>query len=288
MKTIIVTASDEKYSPLLFSFLNSILRFNNVSDAIGLLDLGLSDKTLNKVKGHVTTIIKPNWDVPVDDAIKLNRPHERAKLSRPFLVDYFPGYDLYLWLDADTWLQDGRIISWFYKAASTGALAIVPSEDRCFQYTRKSLEWRKRHLFNYFGNEALEFYDLAINHYSRYSYYNSGAFCIRADAPHWNSWKKYFNHASENLIKGISDQAVLNYAIWKDNLDVYHLPAICNWPCHFSIPVWSERLKKFCEPLIPHAPIGLMHLTGDSKNFKIKVSSNGSLIESNLWFNKDR
>jgi lipopolysaccharide biosynthesis glycosyltransferase len=288
-KTIIVTSADDKYAPLLSSLLNSLSQWNRpLSSAVGILDLGLSKKSLESVKGKYTHITKPGWDIPVHSELKASRPYERAKLCRPFLVDYFPGFDLYLWLDADTWIQEYGVIEAYFLAASNGALAVVPSEDRCFRYTQRSMIWRRRYLFDYFGHDALKEYEKVMHHFSGYAYYNAGVFCLSKNAPHWESWKKYFLLAAEKINGGVSDQAVLNYAIWKDNLPVYPLPATYNWLCHYSIPIWSSTSRKFHEPLIPHRKIELIHMTGDTKNFRFKIPKGNDFKEANLWFDPDR
>jgi hypothetical protein len=106
---------------------------------------------------------------------------------------------------------------------------------------------------------------------THYAYYNSGAFCLRADAPHWKSWANYFNQALSANPNTVSDQAVLNYAIWNDGLAVHPLPSLCNWACHLAVPLYNEKNNKLCEPHLPYHAIGLIHLTGPSKDFVIKT-----------------
>lgn len=274
MKTIIISAADEKFSGLLIDLINSLFQWEKpLSDAIGILDLGLSKKTKNSIKDKVTHFVVPGWDLPIDSSIKAKRAFERAKLSRPFLPRYFPGYDLYLWLDADSWIQERFVIDYFFKAAKNGELAICESADRCFNYSKETLKWRENYLFEYFGDEGLKLYRWAMLHISRHLYYNNGAFCLEKNAPHWNSWAKYFKQGLERYPFGVSDQATLNFAIWKDNLKVYPLPSSCNWACHLALPILNQRTGKLVEPLIPHRPIGLIHMTAHTKDFLIKQKS---------------
>ena len=262
MKTIIVSGSDEKLAYLLMGLLDSLGQWNEpLSDAIGILDLGLSESTLSKIRNRVTEIKVPDWDFEVSDALRKSSPYVRAKLARPFLPKYFPGYDLYLWLDADTWVQEKYAINWYFMGASDGRIAICPSADRSFTYSQQTLLWRKKHLFNYFGQDALDLYINVLMLNTDYAYYNDGAFCLRADAPHWKSWAHYFNQAVSANPNTVSDQAVLNYAIWKDGLAVHPLPSLCNWACHLALPLYNEKNNKLCEPHIPYNPIGLIEST---------------------------
>jgi lipopolysaccharide biosynthesis glycosyltransferase len=271
MKTIIISAADEKFSGLLIDLLNSLFQWGEpLSDAIGILDLGLSNSTKNSIKEKVTYFTVPDWDLPLDNYVKSERTFERAKLSRPFLPKYFPGYDLYLWLDADTWVQERFVIDYFFQAAKNGELAICISADRCYNLSKETLMWRQSYLHKYFGVEGLKLYRSAMLNTSRYSYYNDGAFCLEKNAPHWNSWAKYFKQGLERYPLGVSDQAALNFAIWKDSLAVYPLSSLCNWACHLALPLLNPKTGKLCEPLIPFRPIGLIHMTANTKDLEIK------------------
>lgn len=289
MKKIIVTASDENFVPLLNSLLGSLQQWHEpVSDAIGVLDVGLSSETRKALESRVDHVVQADWDVDLPEAIRAARPHYRARTGRPFLPRYFPGYDLYLWLDADTWLQERHVIEWFYQAAAGGAMAIVPSEDRCFRYTNRSLTYRRQQLFEHFGEAGARLYDNVMLKRSEHLYYNSGAFCLGHDAPHWKSWGDNFRSVAGHLAGTVSDQSVMNYSVWTDSLPVYPLPALCNWLCHYSVPVWDPSRKKFCEPLIPHRPIGILHMTGGAKNFRVKMRTASGFCETNLLFDPER
>ena len=272
MKTIIVSGSDEKLSYLLMGLLDSLGQWDKpLSDAIGVLDLGLSEITLSKIRNRVTEIKVPDWDFDINPELRIKQPYLRAKLSRPFLPKYFPGYDLYLWLDADTWVQEKYAVNWYFRGAADGKIAICPSADRSFIYSQQTLLWRKKHLFDYFGQDGLDLYKKVLFLNTRYGYYNDGAFCLRADAPHWTSWANHFEQALSANPNAVSDQAVLNYAIWKDELAVHPLPSLCNWACHLALPIYNEIINKLCEPHLPYSPIGLIHLTGPSKEFVIQT-----------------
>lgn len=278
MKTIIVTAADEKCSSLLVGLIQSLHQWDEpLCDAIGVLDLGLSDGTLQEVQEQVTHIVRPGWDLPTDLTLRDSQPHLRAMSSRPFLPKYFPGYDIYLWLDADTWVQEKYAVEWFFQAAIDGGLGIAPQVDRSYVHTPRALHWRTQRLSLYYGDEALSL--LAVH-----SYYNSGAFSLLADAPHWNSWAQYFKRGLEACPQLVTDQTALNYAIWKDDLPVYPLPALCNWCCHLAVPKVNIETRKLCEPHIPNRPIGLVHMTAGTKDLVFTWNFEDKTIQGNLHF----
>lgn len=276
MKTLIVTGANEPFKPLLYGLLNSLRQWPEpLADGIAVLDVGLSESTRRELAAEVDHLVCPDWDLPYAPALRASRGHERAKLARPFLPRYFPGYELYLWIDADCWVQERYAVEWFFEAAADGALAIAPSQDRSYHYTAASLDWRQRYLSAYYGEEGLQFYREALGLYHNRVYYNDGVFCLRAEAPHWASWARHFGAGLARHPDGVSDQAAMNYAIWKDDLPVHPLPSLCNWACHFAIPRIEERTGKHCEPHVPYRPIGIVHMTGDTKDYSWRVERAG-------------
>ena len=117
-----------------------------------------------------------------------------------------------------------------------------------------------------------------------YGYYNSGVFCLRSDSIHWNSWAHYFKIAIDKISDKVSDQAVLNFSIWKDKLPVKPLPALFNWTCHSSIPLLDSHKMKLVEPVIPYSPIGIIHLTNQTKNISLKLKQVGLDLDFKLQY----
>jgi hypothetical protein len=278
MKTIIVTGSDENFSSLFLDLISSLHQWDaRLSDAIGVLDCGLSDATLQQVRERVTHIVTPDWDFAIDPSLRDTAPHLRALLARPFLPKYFPGYDLYLWLDADTWLQESYAVKWFFQAAINGAIGIVPHLHQSYRKQPSAAEWGHQRIYAYFGDRGIA---LSLIHHA----YNAGAFALRATSAHWDAWARYFALGLKASPRLVSDQAALNYAIWNDDLPVHPLPALCNWLCHLAIPSINFETKKFCEPHIPNREIGLIHLTTGTKDQMIKFDHNGISRQTNLRF----
>ncbi len=259
MKTIIVTAANEKFASLVLALIHSLRQWGALPcDAIGVLDVGFSKDTLAKVQGLVTHVANPAWDLPCNSSLRERKPFLRAYTARPFLPKYFPGYDIYLWLDADTLVQEKYALDWLFQAANQGELGIVPQVDRCYVHTLEAVKWRAERVAKYYGDEGLALF-------ASETYYNTGAFSLRGDAPHWHSWAGHFRRGLESSPLRFSDQTALNYAIWKDTLPVHPLPALCNWCCHLAAPKKNHQTGKLCEPRIPHRPIGVLHMTTRTK-----------------------
>jgi hypothetical protein len=136
MRTIIVTASSDAFMSLLRDLLKSPHQFADsrpISD-IGCLDVGLNEQNRAWIsaQGAHIHLVEPAWDLPVDMATRELAPHLRSLTARPFLPEYFPGYDMYIWIDCDAWVQNRYALDWLSHAAKDGALAIVPEADRAY------------------------------------------------------------------------------------------------------------------------------------------------------------
>lgn len=161
---------------------------------------------------------------------------------------------------------------------------MVETEHRAYKYNNDSKDWRERYLHDYYGQEALDYYNNFLMLKDGYGYYNSGVFCLRSDSIHWNSWAHYFKIAIDKISDKVSDQAVLNFSIWKDKLPVKPLPALFNWTCHSSIPLLDSHKMKLVEPVIPYSPIGIIHLTNQTKNISLKLKQVGLDLDFKLQY----
>ena len=213
----------------------------------------------------------------MDASLAAAQSHLRSLTVRPFLPRYFPGYGIYWWLDADTWVQESYALDLYLAAAEQGSLAITPELDRAYRIRQEIWTWRFDRLKRYHGAEAAE--ALFSNNYC-----NAGVFALRADAPHWARWAHWFRQGlAATDGKLVCDQTALNQAIRADQLKVNPLPAVCNWLCHCALPAYDRAAEGFYEPYFPHARIGILHLTGDSKNQSVQWSdARGGVFSTSL------
>ncbi len=274
MRTLIVTAADETYFPLVEDLIQSLQQWDTLPFTdLACFDVGLASNSRSSIAGRVSHIIEPGWDLPMDGDLRRQEPALRAQTVRPFLPRYFPGYDVYLWIDADAWVQEQFALRLYIASAAQGLLSAVPQFHVAYQNTPWLLDWRTSRMRAYFGQEPEGFpWDV---------YLNSGIFALRSDAPHWVSWARWFTSGLEATSgKLCSDQTALNYAVWSEQLPLYPLPALCNWLCHLAWPEFDSARRRFCEPGTRN-PIGILHLTGHTKNAMIGTL-NGST--TNLRF----
>src|SRR6266436_3481820 len=123
-RLLIASGADRNYFPLLRDSVLSIRALRR-DVAIGVLYLGLDQEHRDWLSTRVAHLVRPDWDL---DFPYRERTTEtlKAQVARPFLRRHFPGYEMYLWIDADAWLQDGRVIDLYMSAAGHHKLAITP------------------------------------------------------------------------------------------------------------------------------------------------------------------
>jgi hypothetical protein len=182
--------------------------------------------------------------------------------ARPFLPRYFPGYDIYVWIDADAWVQEWEAIDCLTRAAGWGELAIVPEMDRAYRssYDRgANRRWMRDSYQCFFGEEAAEkFWHMPV--------LNTGVFALHRDAPHWKAWAEDFQAALSKSSDLTAEQASLNYMLYTRRLPHHFLPARFNWLVNKAAPKFDLDRNLFTEPFLPHQPLGIVHLSGKAKN----------------------
>jgi hypothetical protein len=226
--------------------------------AIGCLDIGLAEEQLEWLRKHVYKIVRPNWDLNVPDYIRKNTIL-LSQAARPFIREYFPGYDIYLWIDADVWLQQWYCLEYYLHAANIADAGVTPHIDRSYLLPpQKVFRWRYGRLKQNYGEQAATFCIYR-------PYINAGIVAARDNSKIWQFWAEAIQ-LGINQGHMVCDQAALNYAVHMKKLEAELLPAVCNWQCHLALPKWDARTETFCEPFVPHLPIGFMHLTGTTKN----------------------
>ena len=130
----IVSLADEKYFDLLEELIESIKSFpesKNIS--ICVLDAGLSQNQIDKIKNKVDEIKKAEWDIEVSSLKVKGKEWLKSQVSRAFLPKYFPNYKKYLWIDCDAWVQEWSSIELYFKACEDGKLGIPDQQKQMIE-----------------------------------------------------------------------------------------------------------------------------------------------------------
>jgi hypothetical protein len=285
-RLLLVSAADSAYFPLLRDMVASV-RALDADVAIGILDVGLDTDQRQWLAPRVSHLIRPEWDI--DFPGRERTPEVRkAQFARPFLPRHFPGYETYLWIDADAWLQDWRALELYTAAAGAGRLAITPEIDRAYKrhYKRPKLFGTTLAWKNY--REAFGW--RAADRLGRNPIVNCGVFALRGDAPHWDAWGRLLARAARRTRFFFIEQTALNYAIFAEHLPVDFLPAYCNWMPGDAAPAFDGERGLFVEPYSPHEPIGIMHLAGrEQKSHVFRLPRlDGGTVETVLRYGDSR
>jgi hypothetical protein len=283
---VIVSGADTAYFPLLRDTVRSI-RALRPDAAVGILDVGLDPPQREWLAPRVTHLVRPGWDIDFPDRAKTPEGRQ-AQFARPFLPRHFPGYETYLWIDADAWVQDWRAVELFAVAARYGKLAIVPEIDRAYKrhYKRPklfglTLAWKNyREAFGWRVADRL----------GRNPMVNCGVFALRGDAPHWQVWARIMAQVARRTRFFFVEQTALNYAIFAERMPVDFLPAYCNWMPGDAAPAFDAEQRVFVEPFSPHEPIGVMHLAGaEQKTHVFRIDRlDGGVVETSLRYAESR
>lgn len=283
---IIVTGSDSGYFPLLQDAVESV-RAQCPEAAIGAFDLGLAAGERAWLADRVKHVVEPGWDFDFPGRERAANVL-KAELARPWLPRHFPGYRMYLWLDADAWLQDRQTVELYCAAAGRDRLAITPEIDRAYKrhYKRPklfgmNLQWKSyREAFGWRVADRL----------GRNPMLNGGVLALHAEAPHWEAWRRVLARVLQRTSFTPAGQTALNYVVFAERLPVNFLPAYCNWMPGDAAPAFDAASGRFVEPYAPHHAIGVMHLAGaEQKNGVFRLDRlDGGTIETGLRYSATR
>jgi len=266
-KNIIVTAADEKYASLVLDLVQSLLPHRGTLNFdIGCLDLGLSPETASALAKAGVTLGKPEWQF---------RPHEKfsadrknlSRAARPFLRDLFSGYSVYVWVDADAWVQHPVGLHWLIQASKWADIAAVPTVHRSYTLSPIDVNWL-------FKRYAMAFGDETARKLMALPYLNAGVYALPSKSPVWQQYIQRFQEALDRWDGDfLSDQAVLNAVVQLDNPRYERLPASVNWICHLGRPRWDQTKGMLVEPAMPFEPISIVHNTFNDKSIGVDITA---------------
>ena len=292
---IIVSSADSKYFFLLKELFLSLDKSGVLSDyQFSILDTGLTEEQKVFFLDNSVIIKEAIWNTPVPNFKILGRDNLKTQVARAYLPNYFEDYKLYIWLDADMWLNDIESFNLYEKGAFNNKLTIVPQSDRAY-VKNANVEWlfgfpKKIKTINY-KNISKSISKSLGRKYAFHSTLNAGAFAINDNVNIWKCFQKNIKLAAKKGRIFGTDQVALALSIYEDGLPSEFLPAYCNWMCEFNMPKFDSEKGQFVEPYIPNHPIALVHLAGLDdirldKNILSDVETlDGLQIKKSLRFN---
>jgi hypothetical protein len=281
-----VSAADSAHAPLLLDLMASFrVHPRDIAPEWAILDAGLNEAAKGAIAAAGGRTLSPDWHVDAAWFAPTPPAYMRALHAIPFLPRVFPGYRIYMYIDADVWVQDGTAIDLYLSAAAERGFAETPELDRSYTPV---VAFQTRLLARRFG------WRLA-RRLGDHPAINSGVFCALGDSPLWDMWQAMISKSYSDLRAGHVNphsrgsrrwlwhairsrfapmpveadfwlnQLSLTRLIQIDRAPAALLPAWCNWTCHAALPVVGHDGRTLCEPEPPYRPLGLVHLTGDTK-----------------------
>lgn len=267
MKFIVLTAADERFAPLARDLLNSLEPHRKqLGFATAFLDLGVGAATRTEFAARVDRLVAPTWPFRPHPVFG-TKPAHLARAIRPFLPDLVPGFEVYVWIDADAWVQQPLALKWLIEAASISDLAGVPTVHRAYAFSERDLGWVKERYRRALG-------DGVAHELMEKPYFNSGVMAVRAGSALWRRYVERFQVALDTWEgEFLSDQAIVNAVIYLDGMNVQRLPARTNWLCHLARPLLHEESGRLLEPVFPFDPLLVVHNTFDDKSFEVALQT---------------
>jgi hypothetical protein len=267
LRVMIASSSDSNYYPLLSELFCSLKKHlqdsTNIQYSYGVVDAGIGPADLQQLDDQ-GIIIREMSDALSIPGFKLRgRKYLLSTFVRAYLPEYYPGYDIYIWMDADSWICNKEVIELYIKGAQKERIALVCGADRANKQVTNISKWigpwaTIKHFYMKNARGAglswKEAQTLSIK-----PTLLSGNFALKNNAPHW---KNYQSNIEKIIKRGRifgSDQLALGMTVYLDNLPAELLPAWCNWT---GTPMLDEDENKFVEPYLPHHPIGIIHMAG--------------------------
>ncbi|UBF28965.1 hypothetical protein K9N68_14660 [Kovacikia minuta CCNUW1] len=299
VSVLIASAADAAYFGWLNDLITSVLttraslqRSLDYDLALGCFDVGLTEQQQHWLQQNGVQLVEPLWHVIDEEQSKDITPFLRALLAKAFLSEYFPGYDIYLWIDADAWVQDWRAIDLFVQGAhERKGLAIVPELTRnspgFYGQLDTVLQYHREILIRLTDEET-------ANQLYLYPLLNLGAYALHKNALHWINWQLCLQrmlqaHPPEFMMETVSLVVAAYGCAGFEQIEF--LPAWCNWTTHsMTLPCWDREQSCFVERYLPRHPIGILHLSGMKyKNDSIQVvpTVQGDQIEMSLRYPRE-
>jgi hypothetical protein len=205
--------------------------------------------------------------------------HAYALTCRPFMTEFLPGYDGYLWVDSDIRFLHADGLRYYAEALRVEAASVilVQETEPCYTFNRDPKIARFFHatlagrLAAVYGDEVAE--------YCRYfTPFNAGLFAARASSPIWARYRRNLHKALRVPFDNMLEQDALNVAIHETGGQL-RAPSPLNWLCSLAFP--NKRSDgTWCSPENWAQPILVAHLTNSTS---IVASAQGSTTYYDLY-----
>lgn len=208
----------------------------------------------------------------VDDADFRARPRQGFALAylalKARLPEFFPGYDFYVWVDGDTWVQNAAGIAILVDAARMADVGVHVESDVNYARTPQP-DWRNVSVYYSL------FPEIDAGSFNRYPMLNGGVFAAAAGSPLWAKWGGLLATIRERDAQRpnqfYSDQIPLHYLSVMGEIRATPVSSLNNWQLYTALPTLNLAQRKLLSPFPPHAEINILHLAGATKDATFRI-----------------
>jgi len=266
-KVAIVSAANDEYFYLLDGLIASLedAKLAGEFDFCA-YDVGLTAEQVRNLESRNVRVVVPQWTIEFPNQGQAPR-WLRAMTNRPCLPRHFPGYDMYVWIDADAWIQQPEGIYAAMERARNGAIAIVAER---FGQTIEYPQLTPNGYIMVEVNEAAVRKNLAIcyrdcfgeetERFAEKEILNTGFFALRGDSPIWEQWLQCIRQGLKQAPHKMVEQQALNLYFHEGKIPVEVMTNRFNWNISLIEPVMDVKSGYLVDPE-ERKPLGLVHLT---------------------------
>ena len=266
-KVIVVTGCDSNHYDLVLDLLTSLTDAGREGLTVGFVHIGSAPApaAIEAAADQVVHVVDDK------DPAEKRRGYLLSYLAvKPRLPELFPGFDVYVWLDGDTWVQNRAGVDQVIQCAQFADLCAHPELDpNYFRVKLPSSRLLELYGAHYGADEAARHVRLPM--------FNSGVLGARANSPLWARWREALAevHRRAATAPGLyfSDQVPLHRLIATGGVSVHPLNAVNNWLVHAATPSVNLTRKRLLTPNYPHDEINIVHLTGSTKDKEYRLGA---------------
>lgn len=271
-RTVIVFATDAAFEPLARGLVLSLLDHGlpESETEVRLVNLGCSEDFLAwlRERGIAACRFERAHHLPPFPGAQPPR-YLDAMACRPFLRELLPGYDIYMWIDSDIWIQDRSSLALYRSLAiaNPGHLVVSPMVDYSYHVNYGDNLVILSTLYDCY---RLSYDVQTAERYKGRTVFGGGIWAMGAGCPVWDRWagelrNVYARDYSERpLARHLAEQTALNHTLYDTGL---YLPveAIHNYNCHVGLLRRDQTSGRVVIAIPPCREIGVVHLTNSGE-----------------------
>jgi lipopolysaccharide biosynthesis glycosyltransferase len=188
--------------------------------------------------------------------------HAYTQLCRPYLRELFPGYDIYMWIDADIRIFHPDAFDAFLGGAlaEPSSIAICQEADPLYSIVNHPQSAYGYHTMIKNRIEAVYGKKVGEN-LCYFNNFNTGIWAMHTQSQIWNGFQKTMGQALMYSYDHMREQDAMNIAVFYSGQEPVILPSTMNWLCSLTKPPkYDPETQRFVRPGPPQVPISVMHL----------------------------